>query len=356
MNDARLQVAFGGMHPDRVRDLYDRHGPEGTLHRVTGGGIKTTSRVRAAVAVPAATRRRELSAAGIDVVYRGELRYPEHLAEMPDAPDLLFVRGELPRRPAVAVVGTRRCTSYGRAIARDYGSAIAGCGWPLVSGLARGIDGFAHRGTVAAGGVGVAVLGSGIDVLYPREHTNLARGLIESGGAVVSEAPPGTPPEAWRFPPRNRIISGLSAAVVVVEATVKGGALITAEAALRHGRQVFAVPGDISRASSAGSNLLIRDGAFPVLDPEDLIESLELLMGPPPQRPVAADDIGVQGWERELLDLVASGVGEADDILARCEASPGDVLAALGRLEISGVLRCEAPGHYTVAGRTTPGR
>ena len=158
------------------------------------------------------------------------------------------------------------------------------------------------------------------------------------------------------FPPRNRIISGLSAAVVVVEATVKGGALITAEAALRHGRQVFAVPGDISRASSAGSNLLIRDGAFPVLDPEDLIESLELLMGPPPQRPVAADDVGVQGWERELLDLVASGVGEADDILARCEASPGDVLAALGRLEISGVLRCEAPGHYTVAGRTTPGR
>jgi DNA processing protein len=355
MNDARLQVAFGGLHPDRVRDLYGKFGPDGTRSRIVRGGVKTTPRARAAVAVAAEDRRRQLRAAGVDAIFRGGDGYPEHLAEMPDAPDLVFVRGVLPPQPAVAVVGTRRCTSYGTAIARDYGNAIAGCGWPLVSGLARGIDGSAHRGTVGAGGLGIAVLGSGIDVMYPREHTRLARDLIAGGGAVVSEAPPGTPPESWRFPPRNRIISGLAAVVVVVEATVKGGALITAEAALRHGRQVFAVPGDIGRDSSAGCNLLIRDGAFPVLDPDDLVESLELLMGPAPHQPIKSNEIRVQDRDKELLDLVTSGVSEVDEIIARCGAPPSDVLATLGRLEISGALRCEAPGRYTAARCTVPG-
>ncbi|MDJ0664366.1 MAG: DNA-processing protein DprA [Acidimicrobiia bacterium] len=356
MNDARLQVAFGGMHPDRIRDLYDSYGPGGTLRRIVGGGIKTTPRVRAAVGVPADQRREQLSAAGIDVVYKGGDAYPNHLGELPDAPDLLFVRGELPSQLGVAVVGTRRCTSYGRSIARDYGTAIARCGWPLVSGLARGIDGCAHRGTVDGAGVGIAVLGSGIDVMYPQEHRDLARDLIASGGAVASESPPGTPPEAWRFPPRNRVISGLAAAVVVVEATVKGGALITAEAALRHGKQVFALPGDITRASSVGCNLLIRDGAFPVLDSDDLVESLELLMGPAPRPPVNSDAAGGQAGDRELLELIASGVGDFDEIMTQIDAAPGEVLAALGRLEAGGVVRCDVPGRYSVSGRTVSGR
>lgn len=356
MNDARLQVAFGGLHPDRIRSLYEEFGPEGTLRRIARGRITTTDRARAAVSVPAGERREQLRVAGIDVVYRGGAQYPEHLAGMPDAPDLLFVRGSLPAEAAVAIVGTRRCTSYGKAIARDYGSAIARCGWPLVSGLARGIDGAAHRGTVAGAGIGIAVLGSGIDVMYPREHADLARNLIAAGGAIVSESPPGTPPEAWRFPPRNRIISGLAAAVVVVEATVKGGALITAEAALRHGKQVFAVPGDIGRASSVGCNLLIRDGAFPVHDPDDMVESLELLLGPARQPAADPDGAALASGDRELLDLVASGVGEVDEIITRCGRQPGEVLAALGRLEISGALRCETPGRYSIAGPTPPGR
>jgi len=204
MNDARLQVAFGGLHPERVRGLYSDYGPAGTLRRLEAGAIKTTDRVRKAVAVPASQRRQELLASGVAAVYRGEPGYPESLGFLPDAPDLLFVRGRLVQQPAVAVVGTRRCTSYGRRIAETYGRAIAAAGWPVVSGLARGIDGAAHQGTVAARGVGVAVLGSGIDVMYPREHADLAIDLIAKGGAVVSEAPPGSPPEAWRFPPRNR--------------------------------------------------------------------------------------------------------------------------------------------------------
>lgn len=349
--DARLQVAFGGLHPERVRLLYDRYGPSGTLCRIVGGAIETTDRVRREVGVPASERIRQLEQAGIAVARRGETGYPEHLADLPDAPDLLFVRGVLPPVPGVSVVGTRRCTSYGRRIAGEYGQAIADAGWVLVSGLARGVDGAAHLGTISAGGVGVAVLGSGIDVMYPREHADLARRLLEGGGAVISESPPGTPPEAWRFPPRNRIISGLSAAVVVVEATVKGGALITAEAALRHGRQVFAVPGDIGRASSAGCNLLIRDGAFPVHDPDDLIESLGLVLGPGRCSRRKDEGVKVRPEDTRLIELVAAGADDLDGLLTHGIGSPGEILAALGRLELLGVVSTDGSGRYRATGR-----
>lgn len=347
MSDARLKLAYGGLHPDRVQSLLDEFGAEEVLRRIQHGSVSTTGRVREAVAVPAATRRRQLEDAGIDVVFRGNPDYPEWLAMLPDAPDLLFVRGAGPQCAGVAVVGTRRCTSYGRRIAESYGRAIAAAGWPLISGLARGIDGAAHRGTAEAGGVGVAVLGSGIDVMYPREHADLALALIDEGGGVISESPPGTPPEAWRFPPRNRIISGLAGAVVVVEATVKGGARITAEAALRHGRQVFAVPGDIGRASSAGCNELIRDGAFPVHDADDLMESLELVLGPAPnERTVTRPETSNQ--DREILRLIASGVDAADDLLCAIGLDAGAGLAYLGQLEMRGVIRTDGPGRYVV--------
>jgi DNA processing protein len=249
----------------------------------------------------------------------------------------------------VAVVGTRRCTSYGRRIAEIYGRAIAAAGWPVVSGLARGVDGAAHMGTVAVGGTGVAILGSGIDVMYPREHAPLALDLIDNGGAVVSEAPPGSPPEAWRFPPRNRIISGMAGAVIVVEATVKGGALITAEAALRHGRQVFAVPGDIGRSSSEGCNLLIRDGAFPVLGPDDLLESLELVLGGAPRASGDRQEQALEEADRRVVDLIASGVNEIDELLAGVATNAGEALARLGKLEVAGVILADDSGRYSLA-------
>lgn len=340
MNDARLQVAFGGLHPERVRSLYAAHGPKGTRSRLLHGALDTTDRVRRAVGVDAATRRAELAGASITVVYRGGNGYPEHLAELPDAPDLLFVRGCLPARPGVAVVGTRRCTTYGRRLADQYGRAIAAAGWPIISGLARGVDGATHRGMVAAGGVGAAVLGSGIDVIYPREHRDLAREIVALGGGIVSESPPGTPPEAWRFPPRNRIISGLAAVVVIVEATVKGGALITAEAALGQGRQVFVVPGDVGRASSEGCNLLIRDGAHPVLGPDDLVEALELVLGPRPTEAsgAVAGKPELAPAERAVLEAVLAGSRDVDALVAAVGLEVGAVLAAAGRLETSGLL------------------
>ena len=242
----------------------------------------------------------------MSAVFRGGPGYPAHLGELPGAPDVLFVRGRLPAEPGVAIVGTRRCTRYGMGLARVYGQACASAGWPVVSGLARGADGEAHRGVVDAGGVGVAVLGCGPDIVYPAEHRSLAEGLLAAGGAIVTEYPPGTRPEPWRFPPRNRIISGLAAAVVVVEAAETGGALITAAAALEQGRHVFAVPGDVGRETSRGCNLLIRDGATPVLDPADLLASLSLLLGRPRparlRRPPAFPSTPPAGpcWPRSL--------------------------------------------------------
>ena len=183
-------------------------------------------RARRAVLVDASIRRRELAEAGITPVERPEL--PSYLTDLPDSPEVLFIKGVLPDRRGVAVVGARRATAYGLRLARRYGAALAHAGWPVVSGLARGIDGAAHHGVMDAAGIGVAVLGSGIDVWYPAEHRRLGERLLAAGGAVVSEYPPGTPPVGWRFPPRNRIISGLAAVVVVVEASPTGGALITA--------------------------------------------------------------------------------------------------------------------------------
>lgn len=204
--------------------------------------------------------------------------YPAGLRDLEQPPGI-FVRGQLVARPHIAVVGTRRCTRYGIELAESFGRTFADIGWVTVSGLARGIDTAAHRGTLEGGGVGLAVLGSGIDVVYPRSNTPILDGLLSSGGAVISEYPAGTPPDRWRFPARNRIIAAMSSAVVVVESAVTGGALITASLAAELGRPVFAIPGDVDREASVGTNLLIRDGAIPVFGPFDLVEALSLELG-----------------------------------------------------------------------------
>lgn len=211
------------------------------------------------------------------------LPFPEFARGFPDLPDAVWVTGTLPPMPGVAIVGSRRSTSYGNRVATEFAAAVAACGWPVISGLARGIDGIAHKACLTQGSPGWAVLGSGLDHIYPRQHTQLARELVDAGGGLISEYPPGTPPAPFRFPARNRLIAALAAVTVVVEAAVDGGALITARLALDMGRDVLVVPGDIDRAVSAGCNLLIRDGAHPVLGPEDLIELLTFTMGPPPR-------------------------------------------------------------------------
>ncbi len=333
--DSCLQLAYAGFHPDRARRLLAEWGSAAAVVRaVANGQIPAAPQARAAVQVAAAERRTELDRLGVTVVLADEPGYPPTLAGLPDAPDLLFVRGEVSPGPAVAVVGTRRCSGYGRRLAESFGRAVADAGWMLVSGLARGIDGAAHRGTVEAGGVGVAVLGSGIDVWYPPEHRTLGERLVTGGGAVVTEYPPGTRPDGWRFPPRNRIIAGMSGAVVVVEAARTGGALITALLGAEQGRTVFAVPGDVDRPASVGCNLLIRDGAHPVLGPDDLIEELTLILGPPAPTAAPAPPAG------DVLGALVGGRARSiDDLASTLGLGVTDVLARVGALEAAGRLR-----------------
>ena len=279
--DDRLRLAWLGLHPDRMAALSQQGGATHAMRAIERHRVRVSDPVRERI-VTSSEARRYLDRLGLRPVFADDAEYPADLAALPGSPDLLFVSGRLPDIAGVAIVGTRRCTSYGRGVAREMGKAVAAAGWPVVSGLARGVDGAAHEGTVSAGGIGVAVLGCGGDIVYPPEHRPLRDSLLASGGAVVSEYPPGTPPEGWRFPPRNRIISGMSRAVVIVEAPAGGGAQVTASAALDQGRHVLAVPGDIDRETSVGCNMLIRDGAVPVLGPDDLIEALTILLNQAP--------------------------------------------------------------------------
>ncbi len=254
----------------------------------------------------------------------GEAVYPAGLLDLEDSPPV-HIRGELSAVPAVAVVGTRRCTSYGVRLAEAFGLAIARAGWSVVSGLARGIDAAAHRGCLSGGGHAVAILGSGIDVCYPKENKPILDQILDTAGLVVSEYPGETPPDRWRFPARNRLIAAWSQAVVVVEAAATGGALITARLAAELGRPVFAVPGDVDRGASAGCNLLIRDGAFPTFGADDLIEELSLIVGPPASRARSDGSIPPAGAEIEaLVDIWGIPLSE--------------VLARIGRMEIDGSL------------------
>ena len=211
---------------------------------------------------------------------------PELLRQIHDPPRALFLRGsadaEILGRPAVAIVGARACSPYGSQVARMLGRGLAAAGLVVVSGLARGIDGEAHRGALEAGGLTVAVLGCGIDRDYPAAHAELARRICERG-LVVSEYEPGVEPAPWRFPARNRIIAGLAAATVIVEARERSGALITADFALEDGREVFAVPGEITGTLATGTNRLLRQGATPLTSADDVLDVFGLAASPLPQ-------------------------------------------------------------------------
>jgi DNA processing protein len=283
----------------------------------------------------------------LTTIRRRSRLFPSLLAELHDPPAQLYVRGEpgVLTKPAVAVVGARSCSAYGAQVARQLARDLAAAGVVVVSGLARGIDGEAHRGALEAGGRTVAVLGCGIDRDYPRSHAALAERIREQG-AVVSEYPPEVEPAPWRFPARNRIIAGLCLATVVVEARERSGALITADFALELGRDVFAVPGEITAALSAGTNDLLRQGAAPMLSAEDVLAAIGL-------EPQVAPRHHVSEAASALLSLLADGSCAADELVRRSRLSTGDVAAALVELELAGIVR-EGDGIYRVNPGTTP--
>jgi DNA processing protein len=257
--------------------------------------------------------------------------YPALLQAIHDPPTQLFVRGEAPldllSQPAVAMVGARACSSYGRSVARSLAQELAAAGLAVVSGMARGIDGEAHRGALDATGVTVAVLGCGVDRDYPAVHADLARRICERG-LVVSEYEPGVEPAPWRFPARNRIIAGLCGATVVVEARERSGALITADFALEEGRDVLAVPGEITSSLSAGTNALLKLGAAPATSAEDVLELFGLSPGV-----VAAPGVGPRA--ELLLSHLAAGAATADELLRAAGVDPAEGAAALVELELA---------------------
>jgi DNA processing protein len=272
---------------------------------------------------------------------RGDSTYPQLLGQLYDPPPQLYLRGEasseLLARPAVAVVGARSCSAYGAEVARTLGRELAASGVVVVSGLARGIDGEAHRGALDAQGPTVAVLGCGIDRDYPRSHADLARRIAEAG-LIVSEYPPGVEPAPWRFPARNRVIAGLSLATVVVEARERSGALITADFALELGRDVFAVPGEITAARSVGTNNLLRQGAAPLLGVDDVLEALRIERAAPPPTPVSPA-------AEAVLRVLAEEPSGADEVVRASGRASAEVAAVLVELELAGLVS-EADGVY----------
>ena len=264
--------------------------------------------------------------------------YPQRLKEIDQPPPVLYIRGEyLPDDLfAVAIVGTRRVTPYGRQITEELSSFLAANNMTVISGLARGVDAVAHQTTLKAGGRTIAVLGSGVDKIYPPEHRALADQIVERG-AIVSDYAPGTPPEASNFPPRNRIISGLSLAIIVVEAGETSGALITAEFAAEQGREVFAVPGSIFAPQSKGTNKLIQNGALPLLSVNDLMQALDLTrVG---ERKAARKIMPADTIEAKLLTILLDEPLHVDEIRNQAELPIEKVSAALVLMELKGMVR-----------------
>jgi DNA processing protein len=282
-------------------------------------------------------------------VCRHDEAYPERLADLADAPAVIFGRGDrallakLSHRDAVTIVGSRRPSGYGREVATKLGAEVASCGFAVISGMAMGIDACAHHGALGARGVTVAVLGSGVDAPYPPRSARLYEEIVERG-LVIGELPPGTRARRWTFPARNRIMAALGAMTVVVEARERSGSLITAGMAQDLNREVGAVPGRIGSSPAAGTNSLLRDGAHLIRGAQDVLDAL---VGPGAERLYRA--LTGPALDPELagvLDLVERGAGSADALARAARLDPGSLAAALIRLELSGYVRSDSAGRY----------
>ncbi|PKN97789.1 MAG: DNA-protecting protein DprA [Chloroflexi bacterium HGW-Chloroflexi-4] len=274
--------------------------------------------------------------------------YPRRLKEINQAPPVIFVNGSINVEDdwAVAVVGTRRVTPYGRQVTAEIARFLAQNGVTVVSGLARGVDAIAHQTALQTGGRTIAVLGNGVDVVYPTEHRKLAS-EIASQGALVSDYALGTPPDGVNFPPRNRIISGLSLATVVVEAGETSGALITAEFAVEQGRDVFAVPGSILTPQSEGTNRLIEQGARPLLKMAEILDALKLEQIP--EKQLTRKINPTSGVEKNILNCLSQDPMHVDELCSLSGLPISEVSATLTMLELKGMVTQVGGMHYVVA-------
>ena len=341
-----------GVGPKTSRALLARFGTAGQVLRAPEAAIREVAGVGARLAEKIVRADRDIDAAadlalcrrlGVTPVAQGDEGYPAPLREIPDPPALIYVRGTIEPidRLAVAIVGSRKCTPYGLRIAERLATSLARVGLTVVSGLARGIDAAAHRGAMAGGGRTLAVLANGLSQIYPPEHNKLAEEVV-AAGALIAESPMRQAPLAGLFPQRNRIISGLSLGVVVVEATPRSGSLSTASHATEQNREVFAVPGPVDSLPSRGCHHLIRDGARLVETVDDILEEL----GPAVRHIRPTDDpteaVGVKSvgdlvlseLERQILSQLNERPVSVDQLIIASGLSPSQTMATLILLEM----------------------
>lgn len=292
--------------------------------------------MRAKTDLPALLEKYESK--GITLLTPEDASYPHRLKQIEQPPPVLYVLGEITSKDewAIGIVGTRRLSPYGQQVAEELSRFLAANGVTVVSGLARGIDSIAHRAALDAGGRTIAVLGSGVDQIYPAENRSMAVEMQQSG-ALISDYPPGTPPEGINFPPRNRIIAGLSIAVVVVEAGRRSGANITAQFAIEQGKEVFAVPGNIYAPQSIGTNKLIQDGAHPLLKPEDLLDTLSLTLVTEHQQ--ARMVLPENATEAAIFGVLGHEPLHVDQIGIQANLPIEEISATLALMELKGMVR-----------------
>ena len=340
---------IGPVRLGRLRDHFDSLdrawlAPEQELRRVLDErACRAVLTARARIAPDEVLQ--EISKYGVDVVTVLEDAYPRILREIPGPPPVIYYRGSLPEKdePTVAIVGTRRATSYGREATARIGSELAAAGITIVSGLAKGIDGCAHRAALDAGGRTIAVLASGVDIIYPPEHRQLADRIVESG-ALVSDYPPGTRPDAPNFPARNRLISGLALATIVVEAPSRSGALITVGFAADQGRDVYAVPGSILSPASEGTNRLLRQGATPLTAAAELLDDLKLTPAESPEPEQVA--FPMTDEERSIYALVTAEPQHIDELAYSAGLTISSASALMTMLELKGLVANAGAQHF----------
>lgn len=357
--DRRYWIGFNlvkGIGPVKVRRLVDHFGDleaawRASLAALAAAGLDRRSienlhQVRAGRALDDALL--QIERLGVQVLTWDDDDYPRNLRVIAQPPPVLYFWGTLTPGDewAVAVVGTRHGTPYGREAARELSAALAANGVTVVSGLARGVDAIAHKAALDAGGRTLAVLGSGIDQLYPPEHAPLAEAIARSG-AVISDYALGTPPDSVNFPPRNRIISGLSKGVLVIEAGEGSGALITSDFAAEQGRDVFAVPGSIFQRAAQGTNRLIQQGAKLVNSAADVLEELNLTAVN--EHRAARTGLPADATEQRLLACLTADPVHIDEIGAQAGLPISQVSGALALMELKGLVRQVGGMHYVVA-------
>jgi DNA processing protein len=355
-DNAKFYVGFNlvkGIGPVRLRGLIDFFGDVESAWNAgypdlaqSGLGSKEINALQKTKSSELLERTWEyIHTKNITVMTWQDENYPRLLLEIDHSPPVLYLRGVIGEQddPSVSIVGTRRMSEYGKQVAMELSQMLAHNRVTIVSGLARGIDAVAHRAALESGGRTIAVFGCGIDRVYPPEHRKLAEEITQNG-ALISDYPPGTKPEASNFPARNRIISGLSRMVVVVEAGTRSGALITANFAAEQGRDVFAVPGYIYSPASKGTNNLIQQGAFPMLDPQDVLEVLNL--NTIDLHRTARTELPSDPTEAQLLKMLGREPLHVDEISLGIDMPVENVTASLTVMELKGMIRQVGSMHY----------